>query len=271
MDVRSIMTPDPVTIPGNMRCDAALDLMDDQDVRHLPVVADGALVGLVSDRDLLATVGWPSHGPRPSRANGLPGVVSSIMHRQLETISPDDTLVMATLQMTSSHVGCLPVLEDDRLVGILSEMDVAAAFWRTVRHRMPDVDPPVSEVMTRDPVCCAPDTSLSDAGALCHEHGFRHLPVVDGRILVGILSDRDLSTAFGNRTDWGSPVRAIMTEEPITIEPDAPLSEAAETLIVHKISSLPVVEDERLIGILTLTDVLEHCMNTLHETETTES
>ncbi|MCB9898703.1 MAG: CBS domain-containing protein [Planctomycetes bacterium] len=270
MDVRSIMTPDPVTVPGEMRCDTALELMDDQDVRHLPVVDDGELVGILSDRDLLASVGWPPHGPRPSKSNGLPGLVRSVMHREVQTVSPDDSIVMATLQMTLSHIGCLPVLEDGQLCGILTEMDVAAAFWRSVRHRMPDVDPPVADVMTADPVSCPSETTLADAAALCHEHGFRHLPVVDGELLVGVLSERDLSTAFGNRTDWGSPVAAIMSREPITIDPQQVVSEAAETLIVHKISSLPVVQDERLIGILTLTDVLEHCMNALHEPESAE-
>jgi len=269
MDAASLMTRDPLTVKPDTRCDSALDLMDEEDVRHLPVVdEDGRLVGIVSDRDLLASVGWPNRGPKVSRTTGLPGMVRDCMKRDVQTLAPDDSLVTATVAMSLAHVGCLPVVDGGKLAGIVSEVDVAAAFWRASHDgQHPGLDVPVRDVMTTEPVSVGPDTSLAEAARLCHERHFRHLPVVQDGHLRGLLSDRDLCTAFGNHTAPKTPVAEIMTHAPITTTPDTPLSDAAETLVGHRFSSLPVLDGQRLVGILTQIDVLDHCMNHLHDPE----
>jgi len=96
----------------------------------------------------------------------------------------------------------------------------------------------------------------------------RHLPVldVDGE-LVGILSQRDLFRgALARNLGYGEHaqnklmsqlvVKEVMTNDPITIAPDAPLAEAAKKMLEHKIGCLPVVEEGRLVGILTESDFL---------------
>lgn len=267
MNASSLMTREPLTVSAETRCDSALDVMDDADIRHLPVVdPSGALVGVVSDRDLLSMVGWPNRGPSPSPATGLPGMVRDCMAKDVSTVAPDDSLVTASVGMSVAHVGCLPVVEDGRLAGIVTEMDVAKAFWNACQDgRDADLDERVGAVMTVDPVTIAPDATLSEAARICREGRFRHLPVIHESRLLGVLSDRDLCTAFGNHRAASTAVAEIMAHAPITTTADTALSDAAEVMIGHRISSLPVLDGATLVGILTLTDILDHAMNRLHD------
>jgi CBS domain-containing protein len=109
----------------------------------------------------------------------------------LITTQPDDTLVDATGQMNCHQIGALPVYEERRLIGIVTERDLTAALAE-------GADPAttrVVEYMTEQPVTVAPDDDLEVAARRMVELGVRHLPVVDGNRLVGVLSMRDLLVA----------------------------------------------------------------------------
>ena len=112
-----------------------------------------------------------------------------------------------------------------------------------VRHRMS------SSVITID-AGSHPD----EARRLLTRHRIRQLPVLRGSRLAGIVTDRDLRTA---RAAAARTVSALMTPTPLVIGPDAAVDEAARVLRAHKIGALPVVERRSLIGILTVSDVLD--------------
>jgi acetoin utilization protein AcuB len=119
----------------------------------------------------------------------------------------------------------------------------------------------VRDCMTRDPVSVRPESDPLAGMALLKSGGFRHLPVVDadGR-LVGIVVRADLESFLSKA---GSPgvikrqhrVDQVMTREVVRVAPDCPLEEAATLMVGHKIGSLPVVEEEQLVGIITETDI----------------
>jgi acetoin utilization protein AcuB len=117
------------------------------------------------------------------------------------------------------------------------------------------------EIMKRDPVTATEVMRLGEAHKLMRQHHIRHLPVVDGTRLRGILSARDIldyraSTAF--REDWWrAPVSAAMVPSPQTAGPDDSLTETAGRLASSRIGAMPVVEVGRLVGMVTVTDVLE--------------
>ncbi len=128
--------------------------------------------------------------------------------------------------------------------------------------------PSVSRWMTTPVVSVAPETSVAAATRLMRARGIRHLPVIDARgHLVGILSDRDLrQVVFDPWLDEGLadlatrfetlPVERVMTWRPIAVRPETAMSAAARLMRQYRIGALPVVEDERLVGLLTETDVL---------------
>jgi len=120
--------------------------------------------------------------------------------------------------------------------------------------------------MARDVITASPDTTLAQALNLLRAKEFRHLPVLDDGTLVGLVSDRDLRMAMPpiwaeeqeelRRALDEKTVGHVMTTELITVPPDTPIEEAAKLLYQHHIGCLPVLEDGRLIGILTETDIL---------------
>lgn len=125
----------------------------------------------------------------------------------------------------------------------------------------------VRDFMTSPAKSISRDARLLDAALFLRSTGFRHLPIVEGERLVGIITDRDVSrcapSLLGkitaeeyNAIFENTPLERVMTRDPLTVTPTTPLREAANILHEKKLGCLPVVEDDRLVGILTVTDML---------------
>jgi CBS domain-containing protein len=266
MDVVSIMTRDPLTASVGDSLDEVMRTMDQNDVRHVPVLDGDEVVGVLSDRDLLEATGWLPEAQRPE---GAPRVVSELVKGRAVTCGPDDTTVMIASDMTSRGIGCLPVLQDGKLVGIVTEMDLMQAYLdiSQMDGSSANLQRPVTELMSRSPHDIAPTTTLDEAAQLEIDLYVRHLPVTDDHRLVGIVSDRDIRRARGQGKAGDTPISEVMTAEVLTIAPEEPLWRAASYLIQGRISALPVVDDGKLLGLLALIDLLEHCVVYLREPE----
>ncbi len=108
--------------------------------------------------------------------------------------------------------------------------------------------------MTKNPATASPRESLADAEAKMNAGNFRHLPIVENGKLLGILSDHDIRQHQGHLRD--TRVTGAMTDNPIVVTPETTMEEAAEIMLERKISGLPVVQNEKLVGIITTTDLL---------------
>jgi acetoin utilization protein AcuB len=116
----------------------------------------------------------------------------------------------------------------------------------------------VDQVMTREVVTVTEDAPVGRAWKLLQEGRFRHLPVVAGDELVGMVSDRDLQLAIARvdgETAAAGTVGAIMWRGVATTTPETPVEEASRLMLEYKIGALPVMEDERLVGIVTESDL----------------
>lgn len=126
----------------------------------------------------------------------------------------------------------------------------------------------VRHTMTPDPITLPAGASLAEALDLMVRNEIRELPVLDGRRLVGIITERDLRALLGpgikdadlSDVDEGllqTQVDEVMSDEVQSISPDAGLGEAARLLADLRVGALPVVDERgRLVGILSVTDVL---------------
>jgi CBS domain-containing protein len=114
--------------------------------------------------------------------------ISEIMTAAAVTDRPNDSLAQAARKMWAQQTGSLLVLEGDELLGIVTERDILKA----VASGIP-LDTPISEVMSKELTSVEPGTSLREAARIMTERWIRHLPVLDGGRLVGIVSQRDLS------------------------------------------------------------------------------
>jgi CBS domain-containing protein len=115
----------------------------------------------------------------------------------------------------------------------------------------------VGDLVTRGPVSIRADASILDAARLMSAERISSVLVTDGEALVGIMTDRDLRTrVLAASMDPEGPVSAVMTPDPATTHPDAPALEALLELVRRNIHHLPVVEDDRPVGMVTATDLL---------------
>lgn len=127
----------------------------------------------------------------------------------------------------------------------------------------------VRDLMTSAPITIGPLDSLQDAMELMHLRRVRHLPVVDGTKLVGLLTDRDLRRAAPSPlVPTQNPaalmeqttVERVMVKEPQTIAPGQAVREALQLFVDKKYGALPVMEQGRLVGIVTPIDVMRHLL-----------
>jgi len=105
------------------------------------------------------------------------------------TIGPDDRVIDSLKLMAEKNIGALLVVEKGKLVGIVSERDYAR---KVILHGKSSHDTPVKEIMTARVVCVQPENTVEECMALMTEKHIRHLPVIEGEKLVGVLSIGDL-------------------------------------------------------------------------------
>jgi acetoin utilization protein AcuB len=119
--------------------------------------------------------------------------------------------------------------------------------------------------MTKDPVTVSPDDLLIQARLKMQKGNFRQLPVVADGQLIGIITDRDMREHAGylDRTE----VKAVMSRKPLSVTPAMTLEAAAQLLLKHKIGGLPVVENVRVVGIITRSDVLQAFLDVMGASE----
>jgi CBS domain-containing membrane protein len=130
-DVRDLMTDRVYTLQPHDDLEALYDLMDEHHIRHVPIVdADGDLVGLVTQRDLGRTVlGVRDALPVSEQQEILRRRrVREIMALEVETVEPDESLRAAAQMLLENKIGCLPVVEGEKLIGILTESDFVRRY-----------------------------------------------------------------------------------------------------------------------------------------------
>ena len=130
MFVRDYMTPDPVFVSPDDNFPQAMHVLRKRGVRHLPVVEEGQLVGVVVEKDLL------SNQPSPATTLSLYEIYSlleqlhvrQIMSRPVITVGGDCPLEEAARIMVANQISCLPVMDGEKLIGIITETDVFKAL-----------------------------------------------------------------------------------------------------------------------------------------------
>jgi acetoin utilization protein AcuB len=269
MQISEMMQRTVVTASPDTPLAEAQHLLLAHRIRHLPVVVERRLVGLITDRDIRDAMPSPATTLSESEVIYHMGTVSieACMTRQVVTAAPADDTVTAARHLLERRFGCLPVVEHNQLVGIVTEVDFLRGFLA--------VAVPAGELMlVKHYMHTTVETARSDEAIAVASHRMklariRHLPVVtQDRKLIGMLTDRDVRQAHASdephliayeRKDLLArmTVGQVMTTRVITVGENTPIADAGQLLLEHRISGLPVVhEGTVLAGIVTLTDLL---------------
>ena len=130
---------------------------------------------------------------------------------------------------------------------------------------------PVSQIMSKELITLTPTQSLYDAERLFKKNNIRHIPVVEGDKIIGIVSYSDLlRISFADMTDGEDEVTSvvydmytipqIMAKTPLTVAADTSIKEVAEILAKQSFHSIPVVENGKLVGLVTTTDLIKYLL-----------
>ncbi len=132
--------------------------------------------------------------------------VREIMHRNVQKINTDIILAEAAKKMRDLEIGCLLVLDQEKLVGILTDRDIVC---RAIAEDLNPVATKVTDVMSKDVAVCYDNLDVEDAAQIMGQRKIRRLPVLDSnKNLVGIITLSDLASGSTERT--GAVVRSLM-------------------------------------------------------------
>ncbi|NLM75971.1 MAG: CBS domain-containing protein [Clostridiaceae bacterium] len=115
----------------------------------------------------------------------------------------------------------------------------------------------VRDIMTKDVAHINPDAKVTEAAQLMQKHNIGSVPVCDQRGLVGIVTDRDIvvRNIASGKSPQETPVRDVMTGQVNTATPDMDVDEVTKMMATHKIRRVPVVENNQLVGMVSLGDI----------------
>jgi CBS domain-containing protein len=265
--VRNWMTAKVITVTPETRLNDARRIMDAENIRHLPVLENQRLVGIITRRGLLRADLSPLNENGWNTSTEISDErVGQLMTDSPITTLPDAALPKAARVMLENKITCLPVIDaQGGLVGILTSSDI----FRALITELPYLREPlmVKDYMTSHVITIDSDTALLEAHRLMGVERIRALPVVDEDRLVGIVTRTDLMSADPSRLTGKfqqemalkiqtQSVERIMSRSLITVTPELPILEGARLMLDHKIHSLPVLNSEgRLVGILTESDL----------------
>jgi CBS domain-containing protein len=270
-EIMAIATRDVISVPPTQSILSAVEQMTACGFRRLPVTDAGTkkLRGIVTSGDVINFMGGgDKYQLVKIRHNGnliaaINENVRSIMTQQLSTLDDDARISDAVDVIVRKKIGGLPIVDRDGvLAGIVTERDVLAVMGaeRSTLH--------VEDVMSSSLRVTAPDCPIATVTRDMTKHRFRRLPVVSDDVLYGIVTATDIMRYLGSREVFSRmttgnvaevtdlPVRTLVAGELFTTSPEKDITAVAREMLTRNIGALPVIEDSRLIGLVTEFDLV---------------
>ncbi len=269
MKVVDMMRKTVITATAEMSLTQAQHRMREHRVRHLPIMAESRLIGMLTDRDL---------------RNALPSAVSTLkpdellqhldtiaveacMTKPVRTISSTADVTQVAHHLLQHHYGCLPVVDHETLVGIITELDLLRGFLAAAVPAGESLT--VKDYMRTDLRTVIPEDVINIAHDRMQEARIRHLPVVThDQKLVGMITDRDVRQAGASclpqlaRYETAKQIQAlqvqdIMTPKARAVRQDMPIADVGQHLLDQRLGGVPVIRPDNVVeGMITVTDLI---------------
>ena len=268
-EIMSIAKTSVITMSPTTPVYEAIQVMSKQGFRRIPIADPGTkrLLGIITATDIVNYFGGgdkfqivqQKYAGNFFKAINEP--VRTLMIKDVFSVLTTATLEETIRLMIERNIGGLPITDEKgKIWAIITERDVVNLFT----GRISGVK--VEEVMTEKVQLTSPATSIFEAAKVMTSQGFRRLPIVSGKKLVGIVTVMDILRYFGSKQVFQhlqagtvtkvlqTPITEVATETVITAEPQMDVGEAAKLMRENKIGAMPVVKDSKIMGIVTERD-----------------
>jgi CBS domain-containing protein len=255
MKVKEIMTKEIISVDKDVDLNYVLILMKKHSITKIPVIEEKKLVGIITDNIIAFKLGSiRSRGVSPARFHA-----SSVTDKKIEKISPDTKVKDILKKVGEPGPTMLAVVENDNLVGIVTKADLLHMVNSKKR---------IQEVMNKKLHSVSPDDRIIHARRILIDENIARLPVIENGQLVGMISDTEIayiladikkSISIGRQKHKLDEliVGDVMKTPAIWCRKDITVEEAAKILLKNNIGALPIVDDKKIIGIVTRTDLLK--------------
>lgn len=271
-EVMAIASREVITLAPTATIMGAVEKMTGFGFRRLPITDPGThkLRGIVTAGDIIDLMGGGSkynlvkgkHGGNLIAA--INDSVREIMTTQVMTVTSDARIAEVVQLIVEKKIGGFPVLDGDGVLkGIVTERDVMKALLTERNARQ------VGDIMSTGLKVTRPDVPISQVTKEMVRHRFRRLPVVSGDVLLGIVTNSDVVRYLGSGQVFQKmvtgavaevmelPVRTLISGSLITTTPDRYINDAAREMLQKRIGALPVIEENRLVGLVTEFDLVK--------------
>lgn len=264
MQIKNLMSEDLITVDKDQKLSDGLKLLSKHDISRLPVINTNSdneteLVGIISERDVADKLGSSKYENMPaSRLH-----ISSVMVKDVISVAETMDLAEVANLMLDKGIGSVPIVSSENMIiGIVSKADfvtlaVGKAFDKIT----------AKEIMSDGIKFVSSQERLVHARRIMIDSHVGRLPVIDDDELVGMMTSKDVMKAFINfrknvpEKYQKTQIKEILVEEvmsnnPLSISKETSISEVANIMMDTGYNGLPIVEDDKVIGIVTQTDIL---------------
>jgi CBS domain-containing protein len=269
--IMALASRDAVTMSPTTSIINAIRTMTENGFRRIPVTDAGTnrLEGIVTSVDIIDFLGGGSKNllvEERHKGNLLAAInsqVREIMQSDVVTISDNAGVDEAIKAMLEHNTSGLPIVDSgNRVVAICTEKDLIR-FAAGIASKQK-----VDQYMSRKVKTTTPDTSIGQAARIMIDNGFRRIPIVNNGKILGMVTASDIMHFLGNgdafdklttgniHEAFDEPVLSLISKETVKISPKTEMGEAANIMVDNNIGSLPVMEGDFLVGIITERDFL---------------
>jgi CBS domain-containing protein len=271
-EIMAIATRNVISVPPTMRILGAVETMTGWGFRRLPVIDPGSrkLRGILTSGDIVNFLGGGDkyklvqvkHG-----GNFIAAInegVRAIMTQQVTSLSDKSRIRDAIEVIVKKKIGGIPLVNEDEVpTGIVTERDVMTILSKEKSSLS------VEDIMSTKLRVTAPDTPVGEVTKEMTVHKFRRLPVVSNEVLIGMITTSDVMKYLGSGKVFPQlitnhaeefmaiPVRSLMSGSLVATSPEKNINEVAKEMLDKNLGGLPVIEDARLIGLVTEFDLVK--------------
>jgi CBS domain-containing protein len=245
--ISEIANMNPVYCEGDLSISDVVGKMMESNYRRMPIISKSKeIIGIVTTSDILDAF---------LKKTDFDEKVSTIMIRDVIFCEVGDTLDFILQKFKLSRRGGFPIVDDDKLVGVVSERDFVKKFSEV------NFSIKVEEGMTKKPFFIQSSISISDCLKTIVNTRYRRLPIVDKGNLVGITTVADLIRYMHEKkydqSSMDEPIDPIIIKDIYTISKDNDLSDVIKRMREKDVGGLLIVDNDKLEGIITERDILE--------------